>query len=150
LRLRDLQVVAGVQRRRDEPLHPLVGANRLLEGRLLRNRRRGHVKDAQNVGIGRMMDRPFRCRRETADHGAASSALHVFGPTIPSGTRPCWRWNSRTAASVTGPKVPVGVAIPSCFWSCSTKPPLAPRRRVGRPTAPDPFGGSAAGIGTSG
>lgn len=40
------------------------------------------------------------------DHWIVSRAAHVFGPTIPSGTRPWSRWKARTAASVFGPKLP--------------------------------------------
>src|SRR5215471_15265920 len=44
---------------------------------------------------------------ESASH-APSKAIHVFGPTMPSGTRPWPRWKARTAASVFGPKLPSG------------------------------------------
>ena len=69
-----------------------------------------------------------------------ASAARVFGPTIPSTTRPWLRWNAFTAARVFGPKIP-SASMPSARCTFATAGPRLPIRRSSARTsaAAEPF-----------
>src|SRR5262245_63739212 len=73
---------------------------------------------------------------ETAGPGVAAVTVaapgifpQLFGPTMPSGTRPLLRWRVRTAASVVGPKMPSG-CTPTAICTTFTASPRDPRLSV--------------------